>query len=283
MLHTILWDWNGTLIDDVEVALAAMNEMLARRGLPLLQGREPYRDIFTFPVRCVLHRRRAGLVRRALRIPGRGVDRPLPPLLPPLRPVPRGPGGCSWRWGRWAWSRPSSPPPTSRRWTARWRSRPGRLFPGPAGHLGHLRRKQSGPGPALSEKPGRPAGAGPICRGHPPRLGRCAQEAGCPCVLLAQGIKVAPSWKPPASPCWRALSRCRRFCEACKLNPPAGNRKDAPPQKPRVPYQPTGCRVLRRLFFMLSQDVSINIKLNFGTAAPFCYAKINLIYIKLSY
>lgn len=29
-----------------------MNEMLARRGLPLLQGREPYRDIFTFPVRA---------------------------------------------------------------------------------------------------------------------------------------------------------------------------------------------------------------------------------------
>ena len=28
-------------------------------------------------------------------------------------------------------------------------------------------------------------------------------------------------------------------------------------------------------------SVSINIKLNFGTAAPFCYAKINLIYIKL--
>ena len=52
MLHTILWDWNGTLLDDVEVALAAMNEMLARRGLPLLQGREPYRDIFTFPVRA---------------------------------------------------------------------------------------------------------------------------------------------------------------------------------------------------------------------------------------
>ncbi|MFR7485729.1 MAG: HAD family hydrolase [Acutalibacter sp.] len=51
MLHTILWDWNGTLLDDVEVALAAMNEMLARRGLSLLGGREPYRDIFTFPVR----------------------------------------------------------------------------------------------------------------------------------------------------------------------------------------------------------------------------------------
>ena len=42
----------ATLLDDVEVALAAMNEMLARRGLPLLQGREPYRDIFTFPVRA---------------------------------------------------------------------------------------------------------------------------------------------------------------------------------------------------------------------------------------
>lgn len=30
----ILWDWNGTLIDDVGVALEAVNIMLERRSLP---------------------------------------------------------------------------------------------------------------------------------------------------------------------------------------------------------------------------------------------------------
>jgi len=46
----ILWDWNGTLLDDTEAALATLNEMIAARGgrpiaLPF------YRDHFAFPVR----------------------------------------------------------------------------------------------------------------------------------------------------------------------------------------------------------------------------------------
>ena len=46
----ILWDWNGTLLDDTEAALATLNEMIAvRGGQPI--GMEFYRDHFSFPVR----------------------------------------------------------------------------------------------------------------------------------------------------------------------------------------------------------------------------------------
>lgn len=49
--YYMVWDWNGTLLDDVHVAMAVMDTMLSRRGLPLLEGLEHYREIFTFPVR----------------------------------------------------------------------------------------------------------------------------------------------------------------------------------------------------------------------------------------
>lgn len=31
-LTTIIWDWNGTLADDVNVALQSVNDILSRRG-----------------------------------------------------------------------------------------------------------------------------------------------------------------------------------------------------------------------------------------------------------
>lgn len=46
----IIWDWNGTLLDDVDIVIDAMNNLLRRRGLPLL-NRKLYRQIFTFPVK----------------------------------------------------------------------------------------------------------------------------------------------------------------------------------------------------------------------------------------
>lgn len=46
----LIWDWNGTLFDDLELCVGVINEMLARRGLGALSV-ERYRDIFTFPVR----------------------------------------------------------------------------------------------------------------------------------------------------------------------------------------------------------------------------------------
>lgn len=47
---TLLWDWNGTLLDDTREAVAAMNEVLARRGLAPIDI-ELYRREFAFPVK----------------------------------------------------------------------------------------------------------------------------------------------------------------------------------------------------------------------------------------
>ena len=45
----ILWDWNGTLLDDLDLCLETINAMLSRRGLAPL-SRQAYRKVFTFPV-----------------------------------------------------------------------------------------------------------------------------------------------------------------------------------------------------------------------------------------
>ncbi len=46
----VIWDWNGTLLDDMVACINVMNRVLGRRGLPVLE-RERYRNIFGFPVR----------------------------------------------------------------------------------------------------------------------------------------------------------------------------------------------------------------------------------------
>ena len=45
----LIWDWNGTLLDDAWLCREIMNGQLRRRGLPELT-RERYEDIFDFPV-----------------------------------------------------------------------------------------------------------------------------------------------------------------------------------------------------------------------------------------
>lgn len=47
---TIIWDFNGTLLDDMQVCIDCMNLMLKERELPQLDLTR-YRDVFTFPVR----------------------------------------------------------------------------------------------------------------------------------------------------------------------------------------------------------------------------------------
>jgi phosphoglycolate phosphatase-like HAD superfamily hydrolase len=49
-LH-IVWDWNGTLLDDLHVVIEAANVSLARFGLGPIDE-EDYRDHFTRPVRA---------------------------------------------------------------------------------------------------------------------------------------------------------------------------------------------------------------------------------------
>ena len=46
----IVWDWNGTLLDDTGAALGALNAMLARRGIAAV-SMESYRARFRFPAR----------------------------------------------------------------------------------------------------------------------------------------------------------------------------------------------------------------------------------------
>jgi phosphoglycolate phosphatase len=54
----IIWDWNGTLFDDVELCREIINGILARRNLSEL-SLAAYRNIFTFPVQ--IYYEKAGL------------------------------------------------------------------------------------------------------------------------------------------------------------------------------------------------------------------------------
>lgn len=47
--ENVVWDWNGTLLDDVSAGKDTLNRMLEKRQLPRLTL-ESYREIFGFPV-----------------------------------------------------------------------------------------------------------------------------------------------------------------------------------------------------------------------------------------
>ena len=46
----ILWDWNGTLLDDVDAGVAIINGMLSKRKMKTIGGKDDYRKLFRFPV-----------------------------------------------------------------------------------------------------------------------------------------------------------------------------------------------------------------------------------------
>jgi phosphoglycolate phosphatase len=46
----VIWDWNGTILDDVELSIDLVNELLAEENLHTLTLEE-YRSYFTIPVR----------------------------------------------------------------------------------------------------------------------------------------------------------------------------------------------------------------------------------------
>ena len=54
----VIWDWNGTLLDDVELGHSLLNHLQRHKGVPLSSFDE-YRRIFTFPITEFY--RRAGL------------------------------------------------------------------------------------------------------------------------------------------------------------------------------------------------------------------------------
>ena len=46
----LIWDFNGTILDDVDIGIEAANVLLERRGLPLMNTREEYQRHFRFPI-----------------------------------------------------------------------------------------------------------------------------------------------------------------------------------------------------------------------------------------
>ena len=46
----LIWDWNGTLLDDTELCWSIANRMRAERGMPTMSDVEEYRGVFGFPV-----------------------------------------------------------------------------------------------------------------------------------------------------------------------------------------------------------------------------------------
>ena len=49
-IRHIVWDWNGTLLDDTSACVAALNRMLEKRRLPPVDIRQ-YQETFGFPVK----------------------------------------------------------------------------------------------------------------------------------------------------------------------------------------------------------------------------------------
>ena len=46
----IIWDWNGTILDDLMLNLEVENTLLSRRGRKLISGIEEYHEKFQFPI-----------------------------------------------------------------------------------------------------------------------------------------------------------------------------------------------------------------------------------------
>ena len=46
----VIWDFNGTVLSDMQAGIDAVNEMLAARDLAVIADMESYRRAFCFPV-----------------------------------------------------------------------------------------------------------------------------------------------------------------------------------------------------------------------------------------
>ncbi len=46
----VIWDFNGTILDDIELGIRSVNVMLEKRNLPVIPDRAHYRSIMHFPI-----------------------------------------------------------------------------------------------------------------------------------------------------------------------------------------------------------------------------------------
>jgi len=51
-----VWDFNGTILDDVDAGIRSVNHLLRERDLPQIPSREAYRAVFGFPIRSYYER-----------------------------------------------------------------------------------------------------------------------------------------------------------------------------------------------------------------------------------
>jgi len=49
-MGSVIWDWNGTLLNDLDFCVSTINILLKKRDLPLLST-DSYREVFSFPVK----------------------------------------------------------------------------------------------------------------------------------------------------------------------------------------------------------------------------------------
>jgi len=49
-MRSVIWDWNGTLLNDLDFCISTINQLLEKRGLALLDHIQ-YKEIFSFPVK----------------------------------------------------------------------------------------------------------------------------------------------------------------------------------------------------------------------------------------
>ena len=49
-MNSIIWDWNGTLLNDLDFCISTINVLLKKRKLPLL-NHTTYKAVFSFPVK----------------------------------------------------------------------------------------------------------------------------------------------------------------------------------------------------------------------------------------
>lgn len=51
MYDNVIWDFNGTIIDDVDIGINALNMLLKKYGYKTIDDKDHYRSIFGFPIK----------------------------------------------------------------------------------------------------------------------------------------------------------------------------------------------------------------------------------------
>ena len=50
----VIWDFNGTILDDVEASMSSVNKLLVERGLSPMPDFDFYREVFDFPIKNIM-------------------------------------------------------------------------------------------------------------------------------------------------------------------------------------------------------------------------------------